>query len=102
MLGIITGGLIILGCLALYVAGEESLYGAFWLAVAGAGIDWTFSERAQDPDWGALLLRVLWDTGGPVGLAPAPGSRAQSATTAGGWSSRATSRPSSSHRGCSA
>lgn len=29
------------------------------LAVAGAGLDWTFAEKAQGTDWGSLLMRTV-------------------------------------------
>eukprot|EP00798_Chlamydomonas_sp_ICE-L_P013330 gene13330-19169_t len=44
MLAIWTVVLIVFGWLALYAAGENSLYGAFWSAVATSGLDWTSVE----------------------------------------------------------
>lgn len=56
-LAIITGALIINGALALFVSGEDSIYSAFWLAVAGSGLDWTFSDKALEGGWNALMVR---------------------------------------------
>lgn len=33
------------------------MYNALWLAVAGSGLDWTFSDRALEGGWDALLVR---------------------------------------------
>lgn len=37
--------------IALYVVGDATAYDSFWAAVAGAGLDWTFSDSAL-PDTG--------------------------------------------------
>ena len=59
ILGLVTGALIVVGALALYIAGEESLYSAFWMAVAGSGLDWTFTDSAHEGTWGALAVRLV-------------------------------------------
>ena len=40
-------GLIYCGGLGIYAVSGASLYDAFWQAVAGVGIDWTFTEEAE-------------------------------------------------------
>ncbi len=56
---ILTALLVAFGALGLYVAGEESMYSALWLALAGSGLDWTFNERAQEGTWDALVRRSV-------------------------------------------
>ena len=43
----LTLGLIYCGGLGIYAVSGASLYDAFWQAVAGVGIDWTFTEEAE-------------------------------------------------------
>ena len=43
----LTMGLIYCGGLGIYAVSGASLYDAFWQAVAGVGIDWTFTEEAE-------------------------------------------------------
>ncbi|KAK9820268.1 hypothetical protein WJX72_008313 [[Myrmecia] bisecta] len=62
----LTLALIYLGGLGLYAASGVSLHDAFWQAVAGAGIDWTFADGDDDkgPSFLARLMAVGVSTGG--------------------------------------
>ena len=52
-------GLIYCGGLGIYAVSGASLYDAFWQAVAGVGIDWTFTEEAEQGRGCAAEIALL-------------------------------------------
>jgi len=48
--------LVVVGSLAMYSVTNASLYEAFWSAIAGVGIDWTFSQDFHTDKGIALML----------------------------------------------
>ena len=53
-------GLIYCGGLGIYAVSGASLYDAFWQAVAGVGIDWTFTEEAEQGRGCAAVNPESW------------------------------------------
>ena len=53
-------GLIYCGGLGIYAVSGASLYDAFWQAVAGVGIDWTFTEEAEQGRGCATVNSESW------------------------------------------
>ncbi|MEW5303229.1 MAG: hypothetical protein WDW36_005938 [Sanguina aurantia] len=57
-----TVSLILSSWFALFFVGTASLYDTFWTAVAGAGLDWTFSDTAVKDDasaFSAFMVRLV-------------------------------------------
>ncbi|KAK9828547.1 hypothetical protein WJX72_000707 [[Myrmecia] bisecta] len=44
----LTAALVLLGGMALYTVGDSTLHDAFWQAIEGVGIAWTFANGAED------------------------------------------------------
>lgn len=52
-----TVSLILSSWFALFFVGTASLYDTFWTAVAGAGLDWTFSDTVSVQQWEARTCK---------------------------------------------